>query len=186
LEATIAVLNDLVDAGVIERYAVGGAVAEIYWAEPIDTTDLDVFVLLPPSAHPLAPLEDVYAYLRQRGHVPENEFIRIEGLPVQFLPAQSSSGLAKAALDNAVSQPYSPKIAFWLFTPEYLIALALELGRNKDFLRVLRLLDNPTAPPNLPLLRDLIGRFNLSAKWNTFVSRFPDHADALTSTESGG
>jgi hypothetical protein len=31
------VLNELEDAGVIERYAVGGAMAMLFWAEPVVT-----------------------------------------------------------------------------------------------------------------------------------------------------
>ena len=47
MEATLAVLNDLVAQGVIQKYAIGGAVAAIFWVEPFDTIDLDVFVFLP-------------------------------------------------------------------------------------------------------------------------------------------
>ena len=50
MEATIAVLNDLVTHRVIEKYAIGGAVGAIFWVEPFDTVDLDVFVFLPASA----------------------------------------------------------------------------------------------------------------------------------------
>src|SRR2546426_8148565 len=50
MEATLAVLNDLVAKRLIEKYAIGGAVGAIFWVEPFDTIDLDIFVLLPTSA----------------------------------------------------------------------------------------------------------------------------------------
>jgi hypothetical protein len=68
MEATLAVLNALVDEGVIDQYAIGGAVAAIFWVEPFDTVDLDVFVLLPAAVHPLDPLRDVIDALRARGY----------------------------------------------------------------------------------------------------------------------
>lgn len=44
------VLNELESEGVIATYAIGGAMAMLFWAEPTVTFDLDVFVLLPDQA----------------------------------------------------------------------------------------------------------------------------------------
>jgi len=41
------VLNDMKRAGVVEDYAVAGAMAMAFWAEPIPTYDLDVLVFIP-------------------------------------------------------------------------------------------------------------------------------------------
>ena len=62
MEATLAVLNDLVAKRLIEKYAIGGAVGAIFWVEPFDTIDLDILVLLPTSAPPLEPLREVFSY----------------------------------------------------------------------------------------------------------------------------
>ena len=43
------VLNELEAEGIVERYAVGGAMAMVFWAEPTVTFDLDIFALLPES-----------------------------------------------------------------------------------------------------------------------------------------
>ena len=91
MEHTLAVLNDLQREGVVERYAIGGAVGAIFWVEPFDTIDLDVFVLLPPAVHPLDPLRDIISFLRNRGHDFDGEFISIAGTPVQFLPAEGTA-----------------------------------------------------------------------------------------------
>ena len=50
MEATIKVLNALVADGVVEKYAIGGAVAAAFWLEPFFTEDLDIFVALPATA----------------------------------------------------------------------------------------------------------------------------------------
>ncbi len=42
----LAVLNKMQDDGVIEKYAVGGAVASSLYLEPSLTADVDVFVML--------------------------------------------------------------------------------------------------------------------------------------------
>ena len=103
MEATLAVLNDLVTRSLIETYAIGGAVGAIFWVEPFDTIDLDVFVLLPSGVPPLDPLRDVLSYLKQRGAEYDGEFLVVEGVPIQLLPADDPGGLGKEALAAAAS-----------------------------------------------------------------------------------
>ena len=40
-------LNTMKAEGVIEEYAIAGAMALVFWTEPVPTFDLDVLVLLP-------------------------------------------------------------------------------------------------------------------------------------------
>ena len=47
MEKTLQVLNALERGGVLRRYAIGGAMAATFYAEPVLTFDLDIFVLLP-------------------------------------------------------------------------------------------------------------------------------------------
>ena len=47
MKRAIVVLNEMVKAGVIQEYAIAGAVAAILHAEPVATKDLDVLVALP-------------------------------------------------------------------------------------------------------------------------------------------
>ena len=44
-----AILNELESAGLVERYAIGGAMAGFFYAEAVVTEDLDAFVLLKTS-----------------------------------------------------------------------------------------------------------------------------------------
>lgn len=45
MEKTLSVINKLEDSGIIGRYAIGGAVAATRYIEPIQTFDLDIFVI---------------------------------------------------------------------------------------------------------------------------------------------
>src|SRR5689334_19761221 len=104
MEATLRVLNELVERGVVERYAIGGAMAAMYYLEPFLTEDLDVFCVTAASTSPLNPFAHVYEALRERGYSFEGEFMMVEGVPVQFLP--TTTELDREALDAAVSKPY--------------------------------------------------------------------------------
>ena len=44
MEKTLQVLNALERNGVLSRYAIGGAMGATFYAEPVVTFDLDVFV----------------------------------------------------------------------------------------------------------------------------------------------
>lgn len=172
MEHALKVLNGLLEAGVVTRYAIGGAVGAIFWSEPVDTTDLDVFVLLPKSAHPLEPLQDLYAHLAAQGYQPEQEFIRIEGMPVQFLLAEDASGLTQDALTHAVKVQFSEETPAWVIGPEHLAAIALQTGRSKDFLRVSQLLSQ--AEMDRSILDGLVERFGMIGRWEEFLRRFPE------------
>ena len=60
LQKTIKVLNELCRKGIVEKYAIGGGMAVLFYMEPILTYDMDVFVFLPKNHHPLNPLSEVY------------------------------------------------------------------------------------------------------------------------------
>jgi hypothetical protein len=171
MEATLAVLNRLVDRGVIERYAIGGAVAAIFWAEPFDTIDLDVFVLLPEAVHPLDPLRDVIEHLTASGYSFDGELLLIEGVPVQFIPADDS-GLRREALLAAVEHRYRDMVTTRVLSAEYLVALALDAHRPKDYERVYRLLEQ--AEVDRPRVAELVERFGLEAYWRELLRRYPE------------
>ncbi len=56
MEKTLAILNQLEHEGIIGRYAIGGAVAATRYIEPIQTYDLDIFVMLPVAPSELVSL----------------------------------------------------------------------------------------------------------------------------------
>jgi hypothetical protein len=85
IEDVIRALNEMEREGVIERYAIGGAVAATIYLEPFSTLDVDVFITFG-AEDGLISLEPIYAHLLERGCELEGEYIIIAGWPVQFLP----------------------------------------------------------------------------------------------------
>ena len=72
--------------GIIGKYAVGGASAVTFYAEPIATKDLDIFFLFqPPQEGLILSLEPIYDYCRANGYSYDHEFVSIGGWDVQFV-----------------------------------------------------------------------------------------------------
>src|SRR5215210_1712979 len=71
--------------GVIGRYAIGGAMAAVFYVEPFTTFDLDIFFATSASGG-LITLTPIYEYLSAAGYRAKGEAVNIEGWPVQFLP----------------------------------------------------------------------------------------------------
>lgn len=145
LRATIEVITKLADQGVIQRYAIAGAVAALNYIEPTLTEDLDILVS---TAHfeshssGLLLLTPIEAALGKMGYTERTAVeLMIEGWPVQFLPV--SSALDEEALEQAIELDIddtgtSPVKARCL-RAEYLVATAAKVGRLKDLARILEL-----------------------------------------------
>lgn len=158
LADVIAAINDLKARGLIQEYAISGAMAVLFWDEAVVTFDLDVLVLLGPVANVLDPLRDVYEWAAERGYASEAEHIRISDFPVQFLPAPDA--LAEEAVRAAASVE-SDGVTIRVVRPEYLIALWLQPGpartdRRRERAAKLR----ESAQLDRPLLADLRQRYN--------------------------
>ena len=141
MKEALKVLADLVAEGVIENYAIGGAMGATFYLEPVVTMDLDVFVLFKDNTT-LLPLQPIYEALGKRGYLPDErmpECIDIGGTPVQFLPAYNR--LLEEALAHAVNFDYDG-VAARVLTAEYLAAISVQTGREKDKLRVRSFLDS--------------------------------------------
>ena len=160
--AVLAAINDLKSEDVVADYAIGGAMALIFWSEPAATFDVDVFVLLP-SEGTLVSLQPIYDWARGRGYPEKAEHIVIEGVPVQMIPAHND--LAEEAIAMAADLEYSG-VPARVIRAEYLIAMALEPAARtrKRLERVGSLLDEVALDRRL--LEDLLRRYNL---------KLPDH-----------
>jgi len=152
------VLNDMKSAGVVEDYAVAGAMGMVFWAEPIPTYDLDVLVFLPGEEATIVSLAPLYAWAAERGYMAQAEHVMIEGVPVQFLPAHNS--LAEKAIERAVSLEYEG-VPVRVVRPEYLVALYLEPGARtlKRRERAAALMESSAL--DRAALDDLLKKFNL-------------------------
>lgn len=155
MKAALRVLNELVEEGSLGQYAIGGAMGALFYAEPVMTFDLDIFVVLPKSESGLITLEPLYEALRRRGYAP-GEYVMIEDVPVQFLPAYNAlleEALAKARPDEVEGVPTR------ILMVEHLIAIAVQTGRPKDRERVRILLKEGN--PDRSALEDICKRHNL-------------------------
>lgn len=133
------VLAEMRSAGVVCEYAVGGATAVLFYAEPARTYDLDVFVLLPPGESSLSPLANIYEWTTSRGYSPlKEEHVLIHGVPVQFLPAHNL--LAEEAVAGARELDYEG-VTVRVIDPEHLAALALQAGGARRRERAWQLLE---------------------------------------------
>jgi hypothetical protein len=152
-------LNSLRDEGIVEEYAIAGAMALIFWTEPTSTFDLDVLVLLNGENRILISLEPIYDWAAKHGHKVKHEHVIIKGVPVQFLPAYND--LADEAVKTADSLDYEG-VPVRVVRPEYLIALALDppakTAKRKE--RAASLAESERIDTRL--LEDVMKRYNLS------------------------
>jgi hypothetical protein len=158
------VLNELEKEGVFLRYAIGGAMAAIFYTEPFLTFDLDVFVVLPRTSGGLLTLTPIYEALRARGYREEDECVLIEGVPVQFLPAYNA--LVQEALREAQEIMYED-MRTRVLRSEHLVAICLQTGRNKDRERVRILREQAKLDQNF--LAEMLRRHQLEDKWKLWT-----------------
>jgi hypothetical protein len=153
----IAAINDLKREGVVSEYALGGAIAIIFWSEPVATFDLDVFVLQEQTG-PLVSLSPIYKWAAERGYEEQAEHIVIAGVPVQIIPAHNE--LASEAVAEAVEMDYAG-VPVRVIRPEYLVALYLEgsARTRKRLERVEGLLEAGSVDESK--LQPLLDRFKL-------------------------
>lgn len=165
MKRTLQVLNELEHEGVFARYAIGGAMAATFYVEPLLTFDLDVFVAVQPSSNGLITVAPIYDALRGRGYTDEHECILIEGVPVQFLPAYNA--LVKEALAHGQEVTYE-ETTTRVLRPEYLLAISLQTGRDKDRERVRILREQ--AKLDRDFLLDVLRRYDLLGKWKLWTA----------------
>jgi hypothetical protein len=165
MEKTLQVLNELEQQGVFARYAIGGAMAALFYMEPLLTYDLDVFVTWPPSpTQSLLSLDAIYRALEERGHNAEDEHVLIEGIPVQLLPAFNP--LLEEALEAAREVTYR-ETPTRVLRAEHLLVIMLQTGRPKDRERFQALLAE--AVVERPILEALVQRFGLEERWRSWI-----------------
>jgi hypothetical protein len=146
--------NELVSAGLIKDYALGGALAAIYYTEPIATYDADI-IFIASDKTLSAGIPAIYSHLQSKGWHVAREHLLIRDFPVQFLAA---SGLTEEAVREARPVQYEC-VPAKVFRPEYIIAIAASAGRHKDFARIEQMLDQVKI--DKALLDDILRRYNL-------------------------
>ena len=135
LATVLRAANGLATAGLIEDWALGGALAAIYYVEPFTTYDADIF-FIPKDKSLTAGIPAIYAHLQAQGWQVEREHLLVKGFPVQFLAA---SGLTEEAVREAEKFDYEG-VPAKVFRAEHIVAIAANVGRAKDKARIEQLL----------------------------------------------
>jgi hypothetical protein len=164
VDKTLSVINTLESEGVIGKYAIGGAVGLLFYAEPAVTYDLDIFCFLPHRGI-LVDLGPLYNSLKEKGYYPSGEHVEIEGVPVQFLPPTTE--LVREAIENAAPKDFAG-IPTRVFQYEHLLAIMAQTGRPKDRARITQALES--LQPGQSALNDILKRHNLLDTWTRIVS----------------
>ncbi|HTD16815.1 MAG TPA: hypothetical protein VK673_16655 [Chthoniobacterales bacterium] len=163
MKETFEVIDQMKRDGVIDEYAVAGAVGALFYVEPFNTEDVDILINLNPADGPLVSLEPIFSYLRENGHENlANEGVEIAGWPVQFIPVSDS--LTSESLLKAEYLQYDDELRVRVVRPEYLAAEAIKLGRPKDIQRVVSLLEIDEFDRGL--FHEIIEKHGLAERWN--------------------
>jgi hypothetical protein len=165
VEKTLEIINRMEAEGVVGRYAIGGAMAAIFYVEPFTTFDLDIFFAASVSGG-LITLTPIYEYLAAAGYKAEGEGVNIEGWPVQFLPTYNP--LVAEAVEQAVEIEFK-RTPTRVMSAEHLVAIMLQTGREKDYARASKFLEEGVV--DVERLTDILSRHNLTDKWREFADR---------------
>ena len=168
IREVIKTVNQMQADGVVERYAIGGAVGATFYLEPVATLDMDVFVAFKtePGSRIVTP-QRIYDYLTARGGKIEREYIVVAGWPVQLLPPVGP--LVEEALAQAVEKDVAG-VPARVFTAEHLAAIALQTGRAKDKARLLQFVEAGILDP--ARFQAILSRHELVAAWQRFEQQF--------------
>jgi hypothetical protein len=168
IREVIATVNQMQTDGIINHYAIGGAVGATFYLEPVATLDVDIFVSFQPEPGSfLISPQPVFDYLKARGCLLEGEHVVISGWPVQFLPPVTP--LVEEALAQALKTDVDG-IPALVFTAEHLAAIALQTGRAKDKARLLQFIESGTL--DKARFQDIVIRHGLQVAWQRFGIQF--------------
>lgn len=160
-------LNQMVHDGELTNYAVGGAIAAVFYVEPFVTNDVDVFVVMETEQTGLVTTIPGWDYLKERGYTEiRGESIVVEDWPLQFLPVRTP--LEEEAYLNADMLDFEGE-PVRVVLAEHLVAMMLQNGRLKDLVRVKMFLSLESV--NQEILLDIIKRHGLEKQWMNFQSR---------------
>lgn len=172
LRKTIEVVTKLAAQGVIERYAIAGAVAALNYIQPTLTEDVDILVSIAhfdKRASGLILLGPIENALAEMGYSERSAVgILIEGWPVQFLPVASplDEEALELAIEVEIEPTGNPPLKARSVRAEHLVATALKVGRLKDLARIQAFLEQRVV--DLAALKDILKRHDLMSAWASF------------------
>lgn len=168
IEGAIQHINKACHEGILGHYAIGGAMGAIFYMEPFETKDLDIFTHLPVTEAGLVSLSGIYEYFQGLGHRAEGQFLIIEGVRVEFIPP--ATPLVAEAIERAVEAKIG-KTKTWVFRAEHLTAIMLQIGSRKYLARLEAFLEQ--ADLNRGYFMQILRRHKLVRKWQAFLRKPP-------------
>jgi hypothetical protein len=169
--AVLSVLADMRAIGIIEDWAIGGAVAAILHYEPISTIDLDIFFFLAEkSDRRILSLSRIYEYATENEFTFDHEFINIHGWLVQFVEASHNPLWTEAIFEADIMDIEGFDVP--VIGREHLAAMWLLAGRGKDFNKIGMFVEADLL--DIEKLPDILERYNLLEKWEKESWRFLD------------
>lgn len=158
----VGAVDDLKEVGLISDYAIGGSIALGFWDEPVNTFDIDIFVLVTPEPGLIVDMGPLHEWARDRGY-PENrersDHLVIGGIDVQFIPAPTE--LHKEAVRSAHTSDQGG-LPVRVIRPEYLIAMWLMPGANSPTRKERASRLRHSVKVDQGLLDELLSRYKLS------------------------
>lgn len=161
----IELIDEMLKAQLLRTYAVFGALAQMRYTEAVVTMDADILIGVEDDS--IAVLSPIYAFCKDRGYFPEGEAIRVGAWPVQFIPAFDD--LSTDAMEYA-EQADVDGLRARVVRADYLAVMALKVGRAKDRLRILALLES--AAVKTEEIANLANQYKLTDKWVKFQEQF--------------
>jgi hypothetical protein len=155
LAAVLRAANGLLAAGLIQDWALGGALAAIYYVEPFTTYDADIF-FIPADKGLTAGVPAIYSHLQGQGWQIEREHLVCQGFPVQFLAAAGLTEEAVRAAETIEFEGVPAKV----FRAEHIVAIAASVGRAKDKARIEQMLQQ--ADLDKTKLQEILSRHKLT------------------------
>lgn len=166
MRKAIQILNEFVENGIVENYAIGGAIGLMFYTETLYTKDLDIFIAPQVTESGIAHFSEIYDNLKKQGYCMQGQYFIIEDIPVDFVAVYNE--LTKEALENFAIKKYEG-IETRVLMPEYLLAIALQTGRKQDYRKIDLLIGSVKLDKKM--LKDILTRHNLYNKWLKYVGK---------------
>ena len=159
-------LYEMVSSGIIKEFAVFGAIAQIRYTEAVATMCVDVSIATPEQKG-LDVLRPIYEFCESRGCRREGEAIRVGDWPVRFVPAFDTVTREALRLADAGS---IEGVRLRVVRADYLAAIALSVGRAKDYARILALLESGAVTAHE--VERLASSLGFDSEWKSFRGKF--------------
>lgn len=161
----LTLFNEGVARGLFTKYAIAGGFAVEFYGAPISTVDIDFLGIFPETSGGLLDPSMFFDFFKEKGAEVSGEYLILNGLKFQILPA--NHGLDAEALQAAVAVS-DAGVGFFVVTLEHLLAMKLRAWRYKDRLHINHLIDCGLNP-NQARLSAILERYGLGTRWSQLL-----------------